>query len=135
MLSGIVGGAVALVPVLAMLVLSQEFERLTARWNMSLLSGVALLSVAVLLTGFLVGRTLSTLQSHYEQRGDVANMWSGSGAAAVGSGFGLGLGVLALAVWPHTSAFTLLLGFGVYGLGVAFLVLICYRSLFQTRKA
>ena len=134
MLSGLVGGAVALVPVLALLVLSQEFERLSARWNLSLGNGVALLTSAVLLTGFLIGRTLAFMQAYYERRGEFTNMWSWSGASAIGSGFGLALGILALAFWPHISAFTLLLGFVVYGLSVGVLSLICYRSIFQDRK-
>ena len=134
MLSGLAGGAVALVPVLALLVLSQEFERLSARWSLSLGNGVALLTSAVLLTGFLIGRTLAFMQTSYERHGEATNMWSWSGASAIGSGFGLALGIPALAFWPHTSAFTLLLGFGVYGLGVGILSLVCYRSIFQDRK-
>ena len=88
----------------------------------------------MLLTGFLIGSTLAFMQAHYERRGEITNMWSWSGASAIGSGFGLALGILALAFWPHVSAFTLLLGFGAYGLSVGLLSLICYRSIFQDRK-
>jgi DNA-directed RNA polymerase subunit RPC12/RpoP len=134
-MAGALGGVWTLPPVFALLVFSGEFERLVDTWKSNNSTILLYLSGGILLTGAVFGRALAALQTRYEQRGEAANMWSAGGALAVGGGGGLTCGLLALSLWPHSGAFTLLFGFVAYGVTAAFLVLISYRWLFVDRRS
>lgn len=134
-LAGLLGGAGALLPVLALLIFTGEFERLSDAWGATLASSLGGVCAGILLSGGLIGRTLAGLQSHYDRRGEVANVWSFSGALGVGAAFGLACGLAALGFWPHTSASSLVAGFAFYGIGVAVLALVSHRWLFLERRA
>ena len=134
-LSGLLGGAGALLPVMALLIFSGEFERLGAAWGAA--NGITFLVLcsAVLFTGALTGRALAYLQAHYDKRGEAADVWSAGGALKVGGCIGLAAGLPAVGLWPSVGLFKLLIFFAVYGVCLAFLTLLCYRWLFVERRA
>lgn len=133
-LAGLLGGSAALLPVLALLIFSGELESLVAAAGLTLTAGLGTACGVILLSGALVGRTLAGLQNLYESRGEPANVWCASGALGAGGGVGLLLGLAATRVWPTSPLLTLLGGFAVYGVSVAFLSLISYRWLFVERR-
>jgi hypothetical protein len=132
--AGLAGGALAVPPAAALLIFSGEFDRLAAALATGTLPGLTLLCAAVLGTGLLTGLVMAGLQKHYDRRGEVVNLWSGTGAALSGAACGAACGAGALAFWPSSSLFALLCGFTLFGAGVSLLTLLSYRWMFQEAK-
>jgi hypothetical protein len=131
--AGLTGGTLAVPPVAALLIFSGEFERVAAALGAGTAAGLGLLCAGVLCTGLFAGLVMSTLQKHYDRRGEVVNLWSGSGAALTGLACGAVFGVASLSFWPPSSPFALLCGFSLFGAVVSLLTLLSHRWLFQDR--